>query len=29
MRVLELAEAFSLYADRRRKAASQEPAVVS
>jgi glycine hydroxymethyltransferase len=28
-RVLELAEAFPLYADRRRKAASQQPAVVS
>jgi glycine hydroxymethyltransferase len=28
-RVLELTEAFPLYADRRRKAASQQPAVVS
>jgi glycine hydroxymethyltransferase len=27
--VLELAEAFPLYTDRRRKAASQQPAVVS
>jgi hypothetical protein len=27
--VIELSESFPLYADRRRKAASQQPAVVS